>query len=168
MLPPSRLAELRGLVERATALPWMCYTVSSRDTGTSLIQLGRPGGGEGRCGVTFTVPGQPLSVNRLYGTSRKRRTRFKTHEGVAYKSAAALLAKAAMAGAEPMRGPVAVQLDLYFRTLAADADGPVKVLLDSLEAGGVVANDNQVMRIVVTKARDRAHPRAVVTVEEVR
>ena len=121
--------------------------------------------------MTFVIPGQPLSVNRLYGTSRKRKTRFRTHEGTAYKSGAALLAKVARGGAESLRGPVEVHLALYFRTLASDIDGPVKVLVDALQAGGVVANDNQVMKLVVTKARDKVNPRAEVTVlpmEEVR
>lgn len=114
--------------------------------------------------ITFTIPGQPLSVNRLYGTSRKRKTRFRTHEGTAYKDAAALLARSALAGREPFQGPVEVGLALYFRTLAADLDGPVKVLVDALQAGGVVANDNQVMKLVVTKARDKGNPRAEVEV----
>lgn len=114
---------------------------------------------------SFTVPGKPLSVNRLHATSRKRKTRFLSREGVAYKALAAWHAKEAMGGRLPFIGKCAVTLDWYFKTAAPDCDGPIKPMLDAI-SGVVYEDDRQVVEIRATKRKDKALPRAVVTVVE--
>lgn len=112
--------------------------------------------------VSFTVPGNPLSLNHAYPTSRTGR-RFHSPEGKRRAQAVALIAKVAMRGQAPFAGPVGVSLVLHFASRRPDLDNGIKPLLDSL-AGICYANDRQVVVLNVVKGLDAENPRAEVSV----
>lgn len=119
----------------------------------------------------FTVPGQPLSVNRVYSNQRQGaagRGRFTTREGKAFKALVHDLARIARGHRSPLDEPVVVALAFYFRTLASDIDGPVKPVLDALQRAGLFVNDNRIVQLSVTKAKDPENPRTEVRVEAVK
>ena len=93
--------------------------------------------------------GPVVSTNAAY---KKTRTGvfYMSQEGKAFKAALALEAKRAMRDRVPFNGPVSVMVDFWFKTHANDVDGPLKLVLDSLQ-GSVYPNDRQVVHVSATK-----------------
>lgn len=50
-------------------------------------------------------------------------------------------------------------VDVYFTTMGHDLDNSLKVLLDCLQKGGAIRNDNRCVKIVARKFIDRRNPR---------
>lgn len=124
---------------------------------------------------------RPVGVNGMYKpvticVGRRRYTRLgKTDEGQAFCDRLLIAARAAwrvlklkpFGGDSRKRVPVMVTLRLTFDSLSWDIDGPIKPILDSLQASGIVWNDNRVRRLVVDVLEpDEARPRVEVAVQE--
>ena len=111
--------------------------------------------------------GPLVSTNSAY---KKTRTGifYMSAEGKAFKAGISLEARRAMQGRTPTKAPVCVLIDFWFRSLASDVDGPVKLVLDALQ-GQTYVNDKQV--VYVSAAKHKAgHPGQVglsLTVNEV-
>lgn len=58
-----------------------------------------------------------------------------------------------------IQGLFSLEMRVYFPTLAHDLDNALKVILDCLQAGGAIRNDNRCVRIVAEKFIDKACPR---------
>lgn len=125
---------------------------------------------------------QPVGVNDLYqpglafsGGGMRRPTIRKTAKGEAFclrlllaaRAAWRGLRRAAFGGNEKQRVPVSVSIWLAFQSYANDIDGPLKPILDSLQAAGIVWNDNRVDELHVYRLPpDPARPRVEVAVQE--
>lgn len=114
--------------------------------------------------IQFNIPGDPVAKGRARATMVQGRARMYTPDKTAsYEGKAAYLAKQAMAGADPLTGPVALTIRAVFaipaswtkKRLAAhdikpelvtkkpDADNIVKIVSDALN-GVCWVDDSQV------------------------
>lgn len=127
--------------------------------------------------IRFEVPGKPVSTNQAYrhAVRRGRSISMLTPEAMAYKSRLIAAARAAhrRAGAPAaVEGGAVVGVRFVFPTMGSDADGPLKLVIDSVASGtrslrgaGLIVNDTRVRRLVVEKAdADRARPSTSVAV----
>ena len=99
--------------------------------------------------VLIDYRGPLVSTNAAY---KKTRTGifYMSKEGKAMKELIALSARRAMRGRELFGGNVGVTIDIWFRTGRNDVDGPVKLILDSLN--DIVWNDDrQIKTYTVSK-----------------
>lgn len=87
-------------------------------------------------------------------------------EGSEFKDRVTGFARKAMRGRSSTDATVSVTIDIWFKTLRNDLDGPVKLILDSLE-GVVYENDRQVVALSVYKHLDRKTPSMRIDVREV-
>lgn len=110
--------------------------------------------------IELEVPGPQVSVNRAYRGGRGRF--FMAPEAVAFKERVMLAARLAMRGAKMLDGAVAVSVEFFYPSERPDIDGPVKLILDSLQ-GIVFENDRQVRLLWVTKESDKKNPRTKIT-----
>lgn len=110
--------------------------------------------------MTFTVPGNPVSMNNAFPTGRNGR-RFTSREYQAWKKAVA--AHALAAGIRPIEGPVRVALLIAFSSRRPDLDNAIKPVLDAL-TGVAYMNDRQVHELHALKGHSPGNPRIVVTV----
>lgn len=119
----------------------------------------------------FVIPGRPCGVNEAYaGRGGRGRDRRLTPEGSSYKQLAAhyALQAAKRAGVHaPLDHAIGVRLGFFFATMANDIDGPIKLTLDALQLGRVLVNDNRILRLEVTKARDATRPRTEVELYDI-
>jgi Holliday junction resolvase RusA-like endonuclease len=114
-------------------------------------------------------------VNELYGHAPGGRV-FKTPKARAYSTLVAFYGRAARqeAGLSTWLGPVRVGLRFFFGSARPDEDGPVKLVLDALQApnpklkrvgAGIVRNDSQVTGHSVARGEvDRLNPRTEVEI----
>ena len=100
----------------------------------------------------------PPSVNAMY--RHFGHTVYKTQEAKAWIREASFLLKAA-----PFKDKVAVNIDYYFKR-DSDIDNRIKALLDLLQSKGIITNDNQVYRLVVTKNFDKKNPRVELSISD--
>ena len=121
--------------------------------------------------MTFTVPGEPLGVNALWRSQQGRVHKSPKAEQYAQAVMAHAAAARMRAGGDTLTGPVAVELRVYFGSERPDIDGPVKVILDAMQAttarrtgASVYLDDRQVHRLLVTRHVDRERPRVEVEV----
>lgn len=119
---------------------------------------------------TFTVPGQPPSVNHSYKdvVIRKKnggtyRTRAKTPEAEAYQVVATLACRAAKPSRWEAGERVRVTLAYHLRR-DADGDNLQKLLLDAV-ALGLGVNDRIFLPCVASKDTGNKEPYTEVTVE---
>ena len=108
--------------------------------------------------VKFCAVGRQVGVNAAYKIVRRR----------LYKSKAAMIwqdqvRKACPYTGRPVKCPVVVEVTFYFPSSVNDIDGPVKLLLDSLQ-GLVYLNDRQVVHLAINKDLDRKSPRTEIVV----
>lgn len=128
--------------------------------------------------LRFVVPGKPVSSNEMYRRDRRGFVR-KTEAAFAFAHAiAAHGARARKKARAPLlTGPVDVLITLFLANERPDGDGPVKVILDSLQpsrahrhpahrriGAGIIANDRQVRDHHVRRRIDRQRPRIEVAV----
>ncbi len=104
---------------------------------------------EWRQSVYVDYRGPLVSTNAAYKKTRTGQF-YMSPEGKAFKMALAFAARGAMQGRPPFAGPVSVMVDFWFRSAANDVDGPLKLVLDSLE-GQVFTNDRQVVHVSAAK-----------------
>jgi Holliday junction resolvase RusA-like endonuclease len=60
---------------------------------------------------------------------------------------------------ETIEGEFYLDLDVYYKDNRSDLDNSAKVILDCLQANGVIRNDRNLTRLVMTKKVDKDHPR---------
>jgi Holliday junction resolvase RusA-like endonuclease len=60
---------------------------------------------------------------------------------------------------ETIEGEFYLELDVYYKDNRSDLDNSAKVILDCLQANGVIRNDRNLTRLVMTKKVDKDHPR---------
>ena len=65
-----------------------------------------------------------------------------------------------------IQGLFALHVRVYYPSLSHDLDNSLKVILDCLQAGGAIRNDNRCVRIVAEKFIDKADPRAELRLED--
>jgi Holliday junction resolvase RusA-like endonuclease len=127
--------------------------------------------------VSFTVPLTPVSVNHLYSDCTyvgrdgyRHRGKKISPEAKAYKDAVAIFARGrTVAPATPRerrKVKYRVLIDLYLgKNQRLDADNGQKVMLDALEAAGVIHSDAFVGDLRVRPHKDdRLNPRTEYTV----
>ena len=52
-----------------------------------------------------------------------------------------------------------LHMDVYFTSMSHDLDNSLKVVLDCLQSGGAIKNDNRCTHIVARKFIDKTNPR---------
>ena len=125
---------------------------------------------------------KPVGVNELYrpgqvfGPGGTRRLKIRKSEaGEAFGQRLLLAARAvwrrlgleSLGGTSKRRVPVSVSIWMTFETYANDIDGPIKPILDSLQAAKIVFNDNRIDELhVYRRPPDRARPRVEVVAHE--
>lgn len=60
---------------------------------------------------------------------------------------------------ETIEGEFYLELDVYYKDNRSDLDNSAKVILDCLQSNGVIKNDRNLTRLVMTKYVDKEHPR---------
>ena len=65
-----------------------------------------------------------------------------------------------------IQGLFELYVDVYFTTMSHDLDNSLKVILDCLQTGGAIKNDNRCVKIVAQKFIDRRNPRVELRVVE--
>ena len=119
-------------------------------------------------------PFEVASNRRLVAVRAGRRA--KQVQRSTYKKASASMAEAFAAGwdAEPLSGPVVVEVRSYWQRrhrqgaaaglAMGDVDAPAKSVLDALQAAGVLDDDASVRRLICEKDVDKDRPRIEVEV----
>jgi Holliday junction resolvase RusA-like endonuclease len=115
--------------------------------------------------VHFVVEGDPVPKGRPI-------TRFRDGQPVRtitprrtrqYEQRVAWAARQAMAGREPLAGPIAVSMHFYRKTARrCDFDNLAKAVTDAIQGDIVFADDDQVVEAHIYKGLDPARPRAEV------
>jgi len=102
--------------------------------------------------VYIDYRGPIVSTNAAYRGGRGRF--WMTEAGKNFKEFVAFEAKKAMRGKDRLNAPIAVSvlIDFWFARTNSDIDGPVKLVLDSLN-GIVWEDDKQVVELSVGKHR---------------
>lgn len=113
--------------------------------------------------LTFTIKGKPGdgAINRSRGMSR-RGDLFKSAKAKSFATRARLAARAAHARAgHPRVRECSVTIRSYWCAELAlgDVDAPVRAVLDSLEAAGVLEDDSLVIELTASKSYDKDNPR---------
>lgn len=124
--------------------------------------------------LTFTIPGEPVGVNRSFVGGKRPFVKAPAARLFAARIAMAGRAARMKAKCETSEAPCEVWITLYFGSDRPDTDGPVKPILDALQkpmrgrpGAGIYANDRQVVAYHVTRNIDRERPRVEVVVHEV-
>lgn len=65
-----------------------------------------------------------------------------------------------------IQGFFELHADVYFTSMSHDLDNSLKVILDCLQTGGAIKNDNRCTRIVARKFIDKANPRVELMIVE--
>ena len=65
-----------------------------------------------------------------------------------------------------VQGLFELYADVYFTSMGHDLDNSLKVLLDCLQKGGAIRNDNRCVKIVARKFIDRLNPRVELKIVE--
>lgn len=123
--------------------------------------------------VEFTVEGNPIPKQRAvtrFKDGEPVRT-FTPHSTADWESRIAWAARAAMAGRDPLQGPLALEVWAFRSTRRrADFDNLAKAVTDAVQAskdcpeGIVFADDAQIIDAYIHKRVDPAYPRIVVRV----
>lgn len=97
---------------------------------------------------------------------------YQPKRNIEYRRRVQAASKAAMNGAEPLKGEIRASVKLYRRYKATarnfgDVDNHLKALFDGMNQI-VFADDSQVVRCVVEKYTDKAEPRAEIEIEQVK
>jgi crossover junction endodeoxyribonuclease RusA len=109
--------------------------------------------------IQFCVPCEPVPKGRPRAGRGRHYTPKRTRD---YERSVAMFAR--MAGAEPIVGPVRVEVSFWRSSKRrCDLDNLVKSVTDALN-GLAYADDQQIVELVARKGLDRAHPRAVVAI----
>ena len=106
--------------------------------------------------IDFEIPGAPVPKGR----PRKGRHGFYTPRRT--QAAEAEVAWYAHITGARFDGPVRVELDFYGGR--GDVDNFGKLVLDGLQKGGLLRNDNQVMELAIRKHPAAGNPRTIVRV----
>lgn len=118
--------------------------------------------------IRYTVQGAPVSTNQGYrgAVVGSQHRLVLNQEGKDYKAWLHLHARRAWARAGrpyPLEA-AAVAVRFIFPTMGSDIDGPLKFVLDSLQAGELVVNDTRIRRVVLEKAEPDGRPRVELAV----
>lgn len=69
---------------------------------------------------------------------------------------------------ETLEGEFHLELDIFYKDNRSDLDNSAKVILDCLQSNGVIRNDRNLTRLVMTKHVDKEHPRIEFTLNNAR
>lgn len=130
--------------------------------------------------LTVKIHPGKVRVNEAYKPRiGKKSKKPYTQKAAGYRSGQAIIGEAAMlhrmeTGLTTLEGPVSVVLRFFWKDshksgpaeelATGDVDGPVKGVLDSLEAGKVFHDDAQVQSLTVSKHVDPENPRIEIQV----
>ncbi len=105
----------------------------------------------------------PPSVNAAFLNVRGRR--FNKPETLAWYQGAVLIIRTWMrkSGTVPFTGQVYCDLELYLRRRGSDSHNYLKILLDSFEKAGLVANDDLILPRIQLAEYDAKNPRVLAT-----
>lgn len=111
--------------------------------------------------IDIEIPGIPSSVNTMYG--QRFSAKYLKPAALNWKRAAVEYIKLYMAEHNTkaiMDGYVRLELVYYMPTFKrSDVDNRLKLTLDAIQASGIIKNDNQVVSLIVSKARAKGEPR---------
>lgn len=115
--------------------------------------------------IRITIDGDPIPAQRPRYSVRRV---YQPKRNVEYRKQIQAAAMAAMAGAEPLKGEVAVTVKLYRRFKPAarnfgDVDNHLKALFDGMNQI-VFDDDRQIVRCVVEKFQDKVNPRVEIEI----
>ena len=111
----------------------------------------------------ITLPGSPLSINRLY--RRNSRSLYMTAEGKAKKREYQIEIKNQWKK-KMMTDKVSLEIEYYFKDeRKRDIDNPLKLILDSMEKI-VYENDSQVRYLSLLSQVDRENPRVEIRINK--
>lgn len=65
-----------------------------------------------------------------------------------------------------LAGLFELEVRVYYPSMRSDLDNALKILLDCLQAGGAIANDNKCVRITAEKFIDKERPRAELRIND--
>ena len=104
--------------------------------------------------VSFSVPGRPVPAVRM---TQKGKWGNAAQRYLAYKRQVALCAQAAMAGKNPVEGPVVAEMSVFVSGRRGDIDNYIKSVFDACN-GIVYRDDRQIGEIrqarVITSAKE--------------
>lgn len=117
--------------------------------------------------MNYVIEGKPLSVNHAKKPVRIRGLLMmvNTKEAKAWKLAACWSLKAQRGTRPTITGPCALSIASYLSTTNGDVDNYAKATLDALQEAGIIANDRQVQRMCISKAKDAKRPRVEINIE---
>lgn len=114
-------------------------------------------------GFAFRVAGSPVAWNNALVRPRQGRP-FLTDRAREWKKAVATYATAARPREWSLNGLFAVEIHSTFSRSNADADGPLKLIIDALQ-GVAYDNDRQVRKYSGSKSVNPAAPHVVITIQ---
>ena len=105
-----------------------------------------------RTKLEVTLP-KPPALNHLYGRN-KNGAKFVKSAGQVWEEECVLTVRSL--GLDPFPGPVSLLVHL-FTCKRQDNDGILKILMDSLETSGIIANDYQIfdLRVIKHKCKEK-------------
>ena len=110
--------------------------------------------------IEYTIPGHPMSVNHMYGSSKNGR-RFLKKEGKTWKENIALECLSKF-GRINSTEPIIVQVIYFFPdNHRRDVTNCDKILLDAL-SGVLYVDDSQTQCAVLHKFVDKKNPRTII------
>ena len=113
--------------------------------------------------IEFELP-YPPSVNHYWRMAGRRMVISREGRAFREKVCSAL----AVAGVQPLRGGLAVRIELYPPDRRRrDADNALKALLDALQHGGAYVDDSQIVKLMVERRQPTPGGRIIVRIEEV-
>jgi Holliday junction resolvase RusA-like endonuclease len=124
--------------------------------------------------IKMTIKGQPPSKSNLYKIITfhpKKGSGKKPHSSLAKSGDLKKYEELFLLQIPPhYRGlmiekVMRVEIRCYFRTMSNDLDNAAKGILDCLQHGRVIANDNRVIELEMRKYIDKEEPRAEITIK---
>jgi len=116
--------------------------------------------------VEFTIKGQPPSKSNCYRviTINGHGSLAKSKKLVDYEKFF-LLQIPPMYSGMMIEKTMRVEIDCYYKTMKPDLDNSAKTILDCLQKGRVIRNDNRVIELMMRKYIDKIRPRAEIKIK---
>lgn len=115
--------------------------------------------------IEMTIKGEPPSKSNCY-----RVVIIKKHGSLAKTTALKHYEKIFQLQIPPeysqllIEKTVRVEIDCYYKSMRRDLDNAAKAILDCLQHGKVIKNDNKVIELMMRKFIDKENPRAEIKI----